>query len=145
MAAQEIANKVNVGIRIDPKLHYQATIEARLRGIGLSGFVEMALRYALLPGVDIDEPEYPAPNDSRTILPLSARPLRHEGMWDVFEEMRFVMLATGYPQILNIEEQLRWKKVLAHCKSDAPNFTDAVAACKALKAAEAKSIKKGSK
>lgn len=92
-----------VTIRLDPQLKYLAELAARRQRRPLSSFIEWAVEQSLAQV----HPAYDAAND------FEAATLKDVAntLWDVDEPDRFAKLALRYPDLLDHEEQRRWKLI----------------------------------
>jgi hypothetical protein len=100
-----LARSETVTVRLDPKLRYLAELAARKQRRTLSSYIEWALeeslgRVVLREGGDIDD----------RVVKVSVSDAA-EGLWDVDEADRFVILAFNYPDLLTHQEQILWKLV----------------------------------
>jgi hypothetical protein len=102
--SKQMARTKVIGVRLNPKIHYLAELAARYQQRTLSGFIEWAVTRALTPTV-MQEAE---PNVSEPLGPTQPRPLWMEGLWDVDEADRFLLL-TSRTDLMTIEEQTLWK------------------------------------
>jgi hypothetical protein len=104
----DTARSETITVRLDPKLHYLASMAAREQLRTLSSFVEWSVRRTLADAVAMaDEPtpgQWPKP-------PL---PLWEESLWDADEADRFFGLAIKRPDLLTIPEQRLWKLFNMH-------------------------------
>lgn len=102
------ARSETVTVRLDPKIHYLASIAAREQMRTLSGFIEWAVRRTLTDAVAMaDEPtpgQWPKP-------PL---PLWEESLWNADEADRFYHLAKHRPDLLTVSEQRLWNLFTTH-------------------------------
>jgi hypothetical protein len=102
-----------VTVRLEPKLRYLAEIAAREQHRTLSSFIEWSIRRALTQGELLEEPNYGANMEAKRQTP----PMWGEGFWDVDEGERFLLLATGRPDLLTTSEQQVWKAMGLKLKS----------------------------
>jgi len=109
--APNTARSETVTVRLDPKLHYLATIAARESPArGLSGFIEWAVRRTLSDASAMVANGEPMPGTWPTPTPR----LWGESLWDVDEADRFYHLATAMNGLLTIPEQRLWKLFNMH-------------------------------
>jgi hypothetical protein len=95
-----------VSIRLDPKLKYLAELCARKQRRTLSSYIEWAIERSLSE-VMIDD-------DWQGIGLSVAEAEKKYHLWDVDEPDRLVQLATKYPELLTLDEQVLWKTVQTH-------------------------------
>ena len=91
-----------VTVRLDPRLKYLAELAARRQRRPLSSYIEWAIAGSLdrvEAGID------PRQTESITFADEA------DALWDVDERDRFVKLALRYPDLLDLEEQRRWKLI----------------------------------
>ena len=86
-----------VTIRLDPKMRYLAELASRLQRRTVSSYIEWA--------VDRSFSDVSFPGRDGTLADMA------HTLWDVDEPDRFVHLAIDYPDLLNHEEQRRWKLI----------------------------------
>ena len=98
------ARTETVTVRLDPKLRYLAELAARKHRRTLSSYIEAVVADSLTR-VDLYEGSGYNGDDNRSISDEASN------LWDVDEAERFVKLALAYPDLLNHEEQERWKLV----------------------------------
>lgn len=91
-----------VTVRFDPKLRYLAELAARKHRRTLSSFIEWAVESSL-ERVYLYEGEH---YDDKTSVADESRRL-----WDIDEAERFIKLAITYPDLMNLDEQERWKMI----------------------------------
>lgn len=104
------ARSETVTVRLDPKIHYLASMAAREQLRTLSGFIEWAVRRTLADAAAMaDEP---TPGQ----WPMPIPPLWEETLWDADEADRFFRLATLRPDLLSVSEQRLWKLFDMHMK-----------------------------
>jgi hypothetical protein len=108
--APHTARTEGVSIRLDPKLHYLATMAAREQMRTLSSFIEWAVRRTLTEAAAMDDE--PTPGQ----WPAPPLPLWMDVLWEPNEADRFFRLATLRPDLLNLTEQRVWKLYLSHTK-----------------------------
>ncbi|GAB3359149.1 hypothetical protein ACFO6X_04985 [Giesbergeria sinuosa] len=99
-ASSETTKTVTVSVRLDPKLKYLAELAARKHRRTLSSYIDWAVESSLERVFLHEGDRY----DDKTSVADEARRL-----WDVDEAERFVKLAITYPELMNLEEQERWK------------------------------------
>jgi hypothetical protein len=104
------ARTTNVSVRLDPKLHYLATLAAREQGRTVSSFIEWAVRRTLSDAVAMRDAGEPMPG----MWPSQPAPLWMESLWDIDEADRFYNLATLRASLLTIAEQRLWKLFTMH-------------------------------
>lgn len=86
-----------VTIRLDPKMRYLAELASRLQRRSLSSYIEWA--------IDRSFTDVSFPGRDGTLADMA------RALWDVDEPDRFVYLAINHPDLLNHEEQRRWKLI----------------------------------
>lgn len=98
----KLARSETVTVRLDPKLRYLAELAALKHRRTLSSFIEWAiedsLRHTNLRTGGFNESEITVADEA-------------ESLWDVDDADRFIKLALRYPELLNHEEQKRWKLI----------------------------------
>lgn len=97
------ARTETVSVRLDPKLRYLAELAARKQRRTLSSYIEWAVEKSLK---DVVLREGERHDEDITVEDAAVT------LWDVDESERFIRLATSYPELLNHEEQERWKMLL---------------------------------
>jgi hypothetical protein len=87
-------------LRLDPKLRYFLELAARHQHRTLSSYLESAAEQSL------KEIQLRSPDGSyRFITELMTQ------LWDADEATRFVKLASGYPDLLDYQQQTLWKLI----------------------------------
>jgi hypothetical protein len=97
------ARSETVTVRLDPKIHYLASIAARYQQRTLSGFIERAVRQVLSHEALMESEATPGNTPAPHLSPWL------EGLWDVDESDRIFKLATFMPSLMTIAEQRLWK------------------------------------
>jgi hypothetical protein len=87
-----------VTIRLDPKMRYLAELASRVQRRSLSSYIEWAIDRSF------DHVPFPG-RENATLADMASQ------LWDVDEPDRFVTLAIEFPDLLNHEEQKRWKLI----------------------------------
>ena len=98
----KLARSETVTVRLDPKLRYLAELAARKQRRTVSSFIEWAVEHSF-GNVDLYQGSGYNGDHSVTVEEASA------SLWDIDECERFVKLAISYPELLNHDEQVRWK------------------------------------
>lgn len=98
----KLARSETVTVRLDPKLRYLAELAARKQRRTVSSFIEWAVAHSF-GNVDLYQGTGYNGDNSVTVEDASA------SLWDIDESERFVKLAISYPDLLNHDEQVRWK------------------------------------
>jgi len=98
----KLARSETVTVRLDPKLRYLAELAARKQRRTVSSFIEWAVEHSF-GNVDLYQGTGYNGDNSVTVEDASA------SLWDIDESERFVKLAISYPDLLNHDEQVRWK------------------------------------
>lgn len=98
----KLSRSETVTVRLDPKLRYIAELASLRHRRTLSSFIEWAVEQTL-KGVYLRHSE----NAFEDVSLASEA----ESLWDVDEADRFAKLALRYPELLNHEEQKRWKLI----------------------------------
>lgn len=98
----KLARSETVTVRLDPKLRYLAELAARKQRRTVSSFIEWAVEHSF-GNVDLYQGTGYNGDNSITVADAAAR------LWDIDESERFVKLAIDYPELLNHDEQVRWK------------------------------------
>lgn len=98
----KLARSETVTVRLDPKLRYLAELAARKQRRTVSSFIEWAVEHSF-GNVDLYQGTGYNGDNSVTVEDASA------SLWDIDECERFVKLAISYPDLLNHDEQVRWK------------------------------------
>lgn len=98
----KLARSETVTVRLDPKLRYLAELAARKQRRTVSSFIEWAVEHSF-GNVDLYQGTGYNGDNSITVADAAA------GLWDIDESERFVRLAIRYPELLNHDEQVRWK------------------------------------
>lgn len=104
MSAKKKGGKLSrseiVAVRLDPKIKFAVDLAAKKQRRSVSSFIEWAIETTL------DELEIASINNemvkTREVLKQT---------WDVEESDRFVKLACLFPELLNFQEELLWKKI----------------------------------
>jgi hypothetical protein len=103
------ARSETVTVRLDPKLHYLATIAGRDQVRTLSSFIEWSVRRTLTDAEAMKNEPNPG------YWPAPTPPLwMEEQLWDTDEADRFFRLATKRRDLLTIAEQRLWKLFTMH-------------------------------
>lgn len=97
------ARTETVSVRLDPKLRYLAELAARKQRRTLSSYIEWAVETSLKEVKLYEGQHY---EDVITVEAAAS------ALWDVDEAERFIRLAINYPELLNHEEQEKWKLLL---------------------------------
>lgn len=92
-----------VSVRLDPKLRYLADLAARKQRRSLSSYIEWAVERSLTEVLLYEGQSY---NDQISVADEA------NNLWDVDPAERFVLLATKYPELMDMIEQERWKMLL---------------------------------
>ena len=98
-----------VTVRLNPRIHYLATLAARSHQRTLSSFIEWAVTRALTPSL-MDEREA---NVTAPLGPVEPKPLWGLEFWDVSEADRAFKLASR-PDLQSFDEQMFFKLFLTH-------------------------------
>ena len=98
----KLARSETVTVRLDPKLRYLAELAARKQRRTVSSFIEWAVEHSF-GNVDLYQGTGYNGDNSVSVEDASA------SLWDIDESERFVKLAISYPDLLNHDEQVRWK------------------------------------
>lgn len=92
-----------VTVRLDPKMRYLAEIAARVQRRTLSSYIEWAVEDALKRTTLCVEDD----GTEVSVFDVDAK----TPLWDVDEADRFAILASLFPDLLNVDEQRRWKLI----------------------------------
>lgn len=95
-----------VSVRFDPKLKYLAELAARKHRRPLSNYIEAAVEKSL---GDVRLSEDGGGNEGYD--PVTVGDVANE-LWDVDDSERFARLAIKFPELLDVEEQERWKIIM---------------------------------
>jgi len=98
----KLARSETVTVRLDPKLRYLAELAARKQRRTVSSFIEWAVEHSF-GNVDLYQGTGYNGDNSVSVEDASA------SLWDIDDSERFVKLAISYPDLLNHDEQVRWK------------------------------------
>lgn len=98
----KLSRSETVTVRLDPKLRYLAELAGLKHRRTLSSFIEWAVEQTLR-GVYL--------RHSDNAFEGGDLASEAESLWDVDEADRFAKLAMRYPELLNHEEQKRWKLI----------------------------------
>ncbi len=96
--AGKLARSKTMTVRLDPRLRYLAELAARKQHQTLSSYIEWAIQQSLRQVELGDSP---------------ASCVAYEGgfLWSDDDLQRFAQLASRYPNLLNHEEQARWRLI----------------------------------
>ncbi|MDD5036669.1 MAG: hypothetical protein PHE55_18170 [Methylococcaceae bacterium] len=96
----KLARTENVQVRLDPRLRFAAELAAGKERRTLSSFIEWVVDRA------VKEVTVTRDKDGKSITAAAVV----DKVWDIDDDVRFVELATHFPELLTYEEQSQWKK-----------------------------------
>lgn len=106
--------RTQLNIKIDPKIHWLASLCARHQALTLADFVERAITAALDPATVAAATQANEPNPSHS--PAAPKPLPHlwgEHLWDDDEAKRLFLLATRFPDFAEMPQIKLWTRITA--------------------------------